>query len=71
MSKGTKGFAVGTAVAINGDLTWLYGAAANVLAEVVDVRLAGGEYLYTLACLVSGKRLAEDVSADDLHPVRC
>jgi hypothetical protein len=67
----SKGFAVGSTVAINADLTWCWGAAANVIAEVKDVRLLGRAYVYTLASIVEGATIATDVPADELHAVRC
>jgi len=66
-----KGFSVGSTVAISADLVWLYGAAANVIAEIVDVRLAGGAYLYKLVNVASREILAEGVPAGDLCPVWC
>jgi hypothetical protein len=64
-----KGFSVGTQVAIRADLFDVWGAAANVIAEVVDTRHAGrGAYVYTLAIRgVGGLRLvAEGVPFEDL-----
>jgi hypothetical protein len=64
-----KGYSVGSQVAILESLVWLYGAAANVIAEVVDSRhLGGGAYGYKLAS--QGEVIAEDVRFEDLKEVR-
>lgn len=72
MSTKTKCFTVGSTVAINRDLVWCWGAAANVIAEIVDCRLAGGrEYVFKLMCVSTGEIIAEDVPAADLNRVMC
>jgi len=69
MVKASK-FAVGSVVALNADLAWVYPSSVNVLFEVADARLANGSYTYTLRH-ISGHEGPRDVPADDLHAVRC
>lgn len=66
--KNVKGFAVGTTVAFNKGLEWLYPRGMNVIMEVKDVRLmTGGCYVYTLGSTYGQNYTG--VIADDIHAV--
>ncbi len=66
-----NGFRVGSAVVLAADYVALVGGDANVIHEVVDSRLANGEYVFTVAPVVGdGYGAPRAVFADDIRAVR-
>lgn len=69
-TRAAKGYVTGTVVAINVDLSDVYPHLTNLLWEVRDMRLVGGEYLYTLGLLSSAdsvQGIIRDIPSDDIH----
>lgn len=65
----TKGFAVGTIVAINEQYAWFYPTAMNILWEITDASLLNGRYVYTLWQVGGGHKYMSGISPSDFHKV--
>lgn len=67
MKTTTKTTMIGSDVAFNAGLAWLYGAdAMNVIFTVTDSRVLNGTYVFTVA---SANRVITGVFGDDIHMV--